>query len=75
MKLRIDTMEQERELSGLRALSDFAGHPDSVLKSPIRFLTTVCNSNFKRSNTLSWPSWAPGTHGTYIYMQKNPLIT
>jgi hypothetical protein len=52
----------------------------SVLGKPMRFLSTACNLNFRRSDALFCPLWAlthmchMQTH-THIYIHRNKIRT
>ena len=36
-------------------------------------LTSICNYSPSISDTLFWPPWPPGTHGTDIHAGKIPI--
>lgn len=51
-------------LRWFRALVD---HPEdwSLIPTPTRQLTNICNYSSKKSNSLFWPLWVLHAHGTW----------
>lgn len=53
-------------LSGKKHLS-VLGKTRVWFPTPTRWLTTICNSTSRGSDTVFWPSWASGMHGVHTH--------